>query len=92
MPTTPPSLQTVDIDGCRYVRATEVARLVRVSRQTLWRWRQAGHVPVGLRHRDGHVLFTLEELDVIRRYASKLEPATVGESTPKGAPARQQGT
>jgi predicted DNA-binding transcriptional regulator AlpA len=87
-----PSAETVEIDGQRYVRAAEVVRLVRVSRQTLWRWRQAGHIPVGFRLRDGHVVFTLDELEAIRRYASKVQPATVGESTSKGARTRQQGT
>ena len=67
------------IEGTTYYTAAEVARAVGVSRQTLWRWRHAGRVPPGRRYREQQILFTDDELEVIRQYANRLEPAT---STP----------
>lgn len=66
--------ETVKINGTEYVSAGEVAREVGVSRQTMWRWRQDGKIPVGQRFRDGRVLFTAEELQEVRRFANRLEP------------------
>ncbi len=62
------------LDGIQYVTAAEVARDVHVSRQTLWRWRQEGKVPVGRRFRDKQVLFTLDEARRVRAFANRLEP------------------
>jgi hypothetical protein len=69
----PPSV--VEIDGRRYFPAIVVAREVRVSRTTLWRWRQERKIPLGHRFRDRRVLFTGDELDAIREYANRLESA-----------------
>ena len=65
----------MEIDGSTYIPAAEVARHVGVSRQTLWRWRHARKVPAGRRFRDGQIVFTPEELDQIREFAARLEPA-----------------
>jgi len=65
----------IEINGMTYFAAAEVARTVGVSRQTLWRWRQARKVPSGLRFRDGHLVFTAAELGQIREFAARLEPA-----------------
>jgi hypothetical protein len=65
----------IEIDGSTYIPAADVARDVGVSRQTLWRWRHARKVPAGRRYRDGQVVFTLAELDQIREFAVRLEPA-----------------
>ncbi len=69
------SLVAVELDGIEYFSAAEVAKDVGVSRQTLWRWRQEGKVPVGWRFRDRQILFTEGELERIRDYANRLEPA-----------------
>lgn len=65
----------VEIGGARYFSASQVAEEIRVSRQTLWRWRKDGKVPAGRLFRDGRVLFTTEEVEAVRTYAIRLEPA-----------------
>ncbi|WP_437931118.1 helix-turn-helix domain-containing protein [Sorangium sp. So ce291] len=62
------------LDGTTYFSAAEVVRDIGVSRQTLWRWRQDGKIPVGRRYRDRQVLFTADEFDTIREFAHRLEP------------------
>ena len=64
----------IEIDGRTYFPAAEVARSVGVSRQTLWRWRQAGKVPAGRRFRDRQIVYTPDELDQIQGFAARLEP------------------
>ena len=54
-------METMEIEGTTYVTATAVAEEVDVCRQTLWRWRQEGKIPLGHRlRRNGQVLFTRE--------------------------------
>lgn len=79
-------LQTIVIKGDPYVGSSEVARAIGVSRQTLWRWRQAGRVPAGRIFRGRHVVFTLPEVEVIRAYATRLEPASSTPVTANGMP------
>jgi predicted site-specific integrase-resolvase len=67
----------IQIAGTTYLTATVLARELRVSRTTLYRWRQEGKVPAGRRDRRRMVLFTLAEAQVVRDYAERLEPATV---------------
>ena len=64
----------VQIEGVEYLSSAEIARDIGVSRQTLWRWRQYGKVPVGQRFRDGKILFTPTEANAIRRFANHIEP------------------
>ena len=70
-------LKKVEINGVDYYLATEVARSVGVSRQTLWRWRNAGYIPKGQRLRRRQVLFSAAEVVAIRQYANLLEPADI---------------
>ena len=62
------------IDGIRYYSATEVARELGVSRQTIWRWRKEARIPPGYRFRDGQVMFTESELQAVREYGNRIEP------------------
>jgi predicted DNA-binding transcriptional regulator AlpA len=63
------------IDGIRYFFADEVAKEVRVSRTTFWRWRSEGKIPKGRKYRGGKmVLFSEEEFEVVRGFANHLEP------------------
>jgi predicted DNA-binding protein (UPF0251 family) len=62
------------INGVTYFSAVEVTQELEISRQTLWRWRQEGKIPVGHRYRGKHVLFTMHEVEAIRRFANRLEP------------------
>jgi predicted DNA-binding transcriptional regulator AlpA len=64
------------INGISYIGASELATELGVSRQTLWRWRTEEKIPQGHRFRDKRILFTMAEVDEIRQYANKLEPAT----------------
>ena len=67
----------LQIAGTAYFPATHVARHVGVSRTTLWRWRQEGKIPPGRRYRNGLIVFTPAEAELVRDYADRLEPATV---------------
>ena len=62
------------IAGTPYIAGHELVGELRISRQTLWRWRREGHIPPGHRFRDGKVMFTQEEADEIRRFANRIEP------------------
>ncbi|HET9215362.1 MAG TPA: helix-turn-helix domain-containing protein [Terriglobia bacterium] len=66
---------TIEIEGVRYFSAADVQQQLSVTRQTLWRWRREGKVPLGQRYRDRQVLYTEDDLKVIREYANRLVPA-----------------
>jgi predicted site-specific integrase-resolvase len=71
------------IGGVRYVTAAGVLALVKVSRNTLYRWRKDGHIPAGARFRDRELVFTDEEVQCIRAFAERVvpaRPAGVGEN------------
>jgi len=64
----------LEVDGVTYYSASQVARAVGVSRQSLWRWRLDGKVPLGRKYRDRQVVFTTRELEQVKEYAHRLEP------------------
>jgi hypothetical protein len=68
------SLNPVYIDGIAYFAATDLAGALNISRQTLWRWRRAGKIPLGHRFRDGQTFFTQREVQEIRGFAHRIEP------------------
>lgn len=68
----------VRIDGEEYFTNSEVSEELGVSRQTLWRWREKGRIPTGLRYRTRQVLFKKAEVEVIRQFANHLEPIELG--------------
>lgn len=65
---------TVEIDGTMYHTVNEVAEQLDVSRQTLWRWRQEGKVPIGRRYRGREIVFSPAEVESIADYANRVEP------------------
>jgi len=65
----------LDIQGVTYWTATETARSLGLTRQTIWRWGQTGSIPPGRRDRRGRHLFTTGEVEAIRDYAHELRPA-----------------
>jgi predicted site-specific integrase-resolvase len=67
----------VKIAGMTYLLATHVAKHIGISRTTLWRWRHEGKIPLGRRYRNGLILFTPNEVEMVRHFADKLEPVTV---------------
>jgi HTH domain len=68
------------INGKQYFSASDLAGELGISRQTLWRWRQGGKIPKGYRFRDNSILFTAEEVILIREFATKIEPASVADA------------
>jgi Helix-turn-helix domain len=68
------SLNPVEIDGVEYFTAADVAAVLKISRQTLWRWRRAGKIPLGHRFRDGQTFFTRNEVEEIKEFAQRIEP------------------
>lgn len=67
----------LEIDGEIYATTSDVLDAIGVSRQTLWRWRRNGKIPVGRRYRDGQIIFNTEEMDDIKSYANRLIPAEI---------------
>lgn len=65
----------IAIEGVEYFTAAEIQREVGVVRQTLWRWRRARVIPQGLRYRSKAIVFTRAEVEAIREYSNRLEPA-----------------
>jgi len=76
-----PSRASLLINGKKYHSGSELANELGISRQTFWRWRSDGKIPQGLRFRDKRILFTPEEADEIREFATRLVPAS---SVPEG--------
>jgi len=68
------SLEPVKIEGIAYFAATDLAAVLGISRQTLWRWRRSGKIPLGHRFRNGQILFTEGEVEEIREFAYRIEP------------------
>jgi excisionase family DNA binding protein len=68
----------VTIEGRKYYTNAEVSDELRVSRQTLWRWREKGSIPAGLRFRTRQVLFKADEVEAIRQFANRLVPIELG--------------
>ena len=68
-----PEMPTV-VNEISYITASELLEELDVTRQTLWRWRQEGKIPSGHRYRGRQVLFSAEEVEVIREFANRIEP------------------
>ncbi len=68
-------MMPIEIEGVEYFNATDIQREVGVVRQTLWRWRKAQKIPQGRRYRDKMIVFTHAEVEAIREYSNRLEPA-----------------
>ena len=64
----------IEINGAEYLLATEIAGAVGVSRQTLWRWRRDGKIPMGQKYRGCQIVFTYDELETICQFSKRLEP------------------
>jgi hypothetical protein len=64
----------VTVKGEEYFSIGEVADLVDRHRSTLWRWKQQGKIPEGLRYCDQMLLFTRAEVEDIYAYAHRLLP------------------
>lgn len=65
---------SLQIKGITYYTIAEMAAELGISRQTLWRWRQRGVIPVGQRYRGRNVILSAEEWTLVADYAQRLEP------------------
>jgi hypothetical protein len=74
----------IDIGGTQYLITAEVLDGLKVSRQTLWRWRQQGKIPAGHRYRGREVVFSPAEVAAIREFANRVEPIEPGQNTQLG--------
>ena len=64
----------VEINGREYLQVTEVADAIGVTRQTLWRWRRDGTIPIGRKYRGWQIIYTPSEVELIRQFAERIEP------------------
>jgi predicted site-specific integrase-resolvase len=71
------------IKGSRYFKATEIIQTLGISRQTLWRWRQDGRIPLGSKYKDRVLIFTEQEAEQIREFADRVVPAAISPSIPR---------
>lgn len=67
-------LMPININGDNYWTVNEVAKLVNITRQTLWRWRNKGLVPSGSKYRNRLIIFNEFEISRIQEYANRIEP------------------
>lgn len=58
------------IDGAILKTCTEAAEVAGVSRQTLWRWRQEGLIPLGKTGQNRTTVFSQTEVEVIVAFAA----------------------
>jgi hypothetical protein len=68
------------LDGTTFFTNGKAAERAGVTRQTLWRWRSDGHIPLGRQYRGRSVLFSEDELTEIAQYAHRIGPFQVDRS------------
>lgn len=62
----------IQVNGVTYFTVSEVAQQAGITRQTLWRWRQSGDVPVGRQHHDRRQLFTEQEVGLVCEHSNRV--------------------
>jgi|ERR1022692_395682 hypothetical protein len=72
-------IQGVQIGNQTFYEATEVLRVIGVSRQTLWSWRRGKFIPPGNRFRN-RIVFSESDFASIVAHAAKIEPVEFGET------------
>ncbi len=65
--------ESIIVQGVPYIPTRVVLSRLRITRQTLWRWRKEGKVPLGKRYRDKQLVFSLSEITDILEYAERVE-------------------
>ena len=68
----------IEIEGTTYLSAADIQRELGVARVTLWRWRKDRKIPQGRRYRNKQIVFTKQEVEAIREFSNRLEPADAG--------------
>jgi hypothetical protein len=64
----------IQIEDVTYFTAGDIQRDLGIVRQTLWRWRRDRLIPQGRRYRGRQIVFTKQEVGLIRKFANRLEP------------------
>lgn len=64
----------IQIEDVTYFTAGDIHHDLGIVRQTLWRWRRDGLIPQGRRYRGRQIVFTKQEVGLIRKFANRLEP------------------
>ncbi len=64
----------IQIEDVTYFTAGDIQRDLGIVRQTLWRWRRDRFIPQGRRYRGRQIVFTKQEVGLIRKFANRLEP------------------
>ena len=67
-------MTSIEIEGVEYYSASDIVEKIGISRQTFWRWRQQGKIPLGNKYRDGRILFTTNEYEKIYQFANHIVP------------------
>jgi predicted DNA-binding transcriptional regulator AlpA len=63
----------VNINNVSYLTVAEIIHSLSISRQTFWRWRNSKKIPAGYRYRDGRIVYTEDEFELIKQHAHRLE-------------------
>lgn len=64
----------ISINGKQYLSVSEIADTIDITRQTLWRWRRDGFIPQGSKYRGRQIVYTPEEVEIIRQFSERLVP------------------
>ena len=72
-------IEGVQIGNQTFYEATEILRVIGVSRQTLWSWRRGKFIPPGNRFRN-RIVFSESDFASIVAHAAKVDPVEFGEN------------
>ena len=64
---------TINIDGNSYYGTLEICKIAGISRATLFRWLKKGVLQKQYKNRRGWRVFTAEDLDKIRKEATRID-------------------
>ena len=59
-----------------YLIFKEVVDIVGVSIQTFWKWRRTSNIPIGSKYHGKQVLYTVDEIELIRKFLTILNQLT----------------
>ena len=72
--------ETIEIDGLLYYSVAEILKVLKISRQTLYKWRRERRIPAGHRYRNRMLVFSAGDWVQIREHANRIGPAFLEDS------------